>query len=133
MIALAGIQQMDLLNSLYSRVCIPIQVHAELTGSRRFAAQSGLFSRPWIEVVSLSVPLDPFLSSQMDSGEAAVLTLARQIQDSEVLLDERRGRPVAEQVYGLRIVDTGGLLLCAKTAGLIGAVKPLLTEMRNNG
>lgn len=84
-------------------------------------------------MVSLPAPPDAFLASQLDAGEAAVVTLARQRPGAEVLMDERRGRRVAEQVYGLRIVGTGGLLLRAKMSGLIPAVTPLLTAMQRNG
>lgn len=61
-----------------------------------------------------------------------MLILARQMQGAEVLMDERRGRRVAEQVYGLPIVGTGGLLLRAKAAGLFCG-QLLLTAMKTNG
>jgi len=133
LIALAGIRQLDLLPSLFRHISIPADVHAELTGSLRFASAHDLFTQPWLEVVSLPGPMDPFLCSQLDPGEAAVVVLARQMPGAEVLMDERRGRRVAEQVYGLPIVGTGGLLLRAKAAGLIPAVNPLLTAMKTNG
>ncbi len=85
-----------------------MEVHNELTASVRFASARDLFAPPWLEVVSPSGPVDSLLASQLDAGEAAVVTLARQWQGAEVLMDERRGRRVAEQVYGLRIVGTGG-------------------------
>lgn len=131
--ALAGIGHLDLLPRLFQSVSIPTSVHAELTGSIRFASAQDLFTQPWLEVVSLGGPVDAFLASQLDPGEAAVLILARQMQGAEVLMDERRGRRVAEQVYGLPIVGTGGLLLRAKAAGLVPAVHPLLTAMKTNG
>ena len=133
MIALVGIHRLDLLRRLYARVCLPAQVHAELTASARFAVQNDVFAQPWLEVVSLPDPLDPLLVSQLDIGEAAVLTLAKQIPFAEVLMDERRGRRVAERAFGLPILGTGGLLLRAKAARLITAVKPLLHEMVHNG
>ncbi len=133
LIALAGIRQMELLTRLFSRVWIPTVVHTELTGSVRFATARDLFTQPWLQIISPAEPVDTFLSSQLDPGEAAVLTLARQTPGAEVLMDERRGRRVAEQVYGLPIVGTGGLLLRAKAAGLIPAVSPLLSAMKANG
>jgi len=133
LIALAAIRQLDLLPRLYHRVWIPAEVHRELTGAARFVSARQLFSQPWIEVVSLSGPVDSLLGSQLDAGEAAVLTLARERPSAEVLMDERRGRRLAERVYGLRIVGTGGLLLRAKTAGMIPAVTPLLNSMKSNG
>lgn len=104
-----------------------------MTGSLRFAASRELFAQPWLQIVSLPEPSDPFLDSQLDLGESAVLTLARLRLGAEVLMDERRGRRVAEQVFNLPIVGTGGLLLRAKKAGLIPAVSPLLTAMKTNG
>jgi uncharacterized protein len=133
LIALAGIRQLELLPRLFTRVRVPGQVHAELCGSARFAASKELFARPWLEVVDPAPPVEAFLASQLDVGEAAVLTLARLEPDAEVLMDERRGRRVGQQVYGLRILGTGGLLLRAKSAGLIEAVTPLTSAMKANG
>ena len=50
-----------------------------------------------------------------------------------LLIDERKARRLAEHLYGLRIVGTRGLLLRAKTAGLIPAVQPALASMRAHG
>jgi len=133
LIALAGVRQMELLPRLFSRVWIPAVVHTELTGSVRFATARDLFTQSWLQVVSPAGPVDAFLSSQLDPGEAAVLTLAHQMPGAEVLMDERRGRRVAEQVFRLSIVGTGGLLLRAKAAGLIPVVSPLLSAMKANG
>jgi hypothetical protein len=133
LIALAGINQLPLLDSLFRKVIIPSVVYQELTGSRRFAASRHLFGQPWLEVVALPEPTDAVLAFQLDPGEAAVLTLASRLADAEVLIDERKARRLAERLYGLRIVGTGGLLLRAKAAGLIPAVQPLLMAMKTNG
>jgi predicted nucleic acid-binding protein len=59
--------------------------------------------------------------------------LAQQLKNAVVLIDERKGRRVAERVYGLRILGTGGLLLRAKTVGLIAGVQSCLSAMKANG
>jgi hypothetical protein len=133
LIALAGINQLSLLPRLFRKVSVPAVVHQELTGSRRFAAARHLFNQPWLAVVPLPEPCDAVLVAQLDSGEAAVLTLACQLKDAEVLIDERKGRRLAERLYGLRILGTGGLLLRAKAAGLIPGVQPILAGMKANG
>ena len=46
-----------------------------------------------------------------------------------VLLDERRGREVAGQL-GLRTIGILGLLLQAKSAGLLPAVRPVLDDLQ---
>ena len=133
LIALAGINQLSLLRHLFRKVSIPAVVYQELTGSRRFAATRHLFNQSWLEVVPLPEPCDAALAAQLDPGEATVLTLACRLKDAEVLIDERKARRLAERLYGLRIVGTGGLLLRAKAAGLISGVQPILTGMKANG
>ncbi|MCX6923405.1 MAG: DUF3368 domain-containing protein [Verrucomicrobia bacterium] len=110
LIALAGINQLALLPHLFRKVVIPTPVYQELTGSLRFAATRHLFNQSWLEVVSLLEPCDAVLASQLDPGEAAVLALACTLENTEVLIDERKARRLAERLYRLRIVGTGGLL-----------------------
>lgn len=133
LIALAGVGQLDLLPQLFRQVCIPTEVYDELTGSQRFESVRNLFHQPWLEIIPLPTPCDPLLTVQLDTGEAAVLTLARLFPGAEVLMDERKGRRLAERLFGLRVLGTGGLLLRAKRAGLIPAVQPVLVAMKNNG
>ena len=64
----------------------------------------------------------------LDPGEAAALALAVEIHADAVLLDERRGREVAGQL-GLRAIGVLGLLLQAKSAGLLPAVGPVLDAL----
>jgi len=50
-----------------------------------------------------------------------------------VLMDERKGRKIARQVYGITVIGTGRLLVEAKRAALIGNVRPAINQMRANG
>lgn len=124
---------MELLPQLFDQILLPSAVHDELVRSNRFTAERDAFAMPWLRVIALSTPVEPFLSSQLDPGEAAVLTLARETTGAEVPIDERRGRRVADQVFGLRIVGSGRLLLRAKAMRLIPSVTPLSDAMVNNG
>jgi hypothetical protein len=65
----------------------------------------------------------------LDSGEAAALSLAVEIHADAVLIDERRGYEVAVQL-GLRTIGILGILLRAKSAGLIPAVKPQIDALQ---
>jgi predicted nucleic acid-binding protein len=61
-----------------------------------------------------SPPLDPMLSTILDPGEASILQLAKEQRILGVLMDERRGRRVATDVFGFEVAGTCALLLRAK-------------------
>ena len=48
-------------------------------------------------------------------------------------MDELRARRIAERAYGLRVKGSAGVLVAAKRAGLIRAVRPLLESMVEQG
>jgi uncharacterized protein len=133
LIALAGVSRLDLLPRLYAQVLIPPAVQQELTTSRQFSQQSSLFSVPWLEVRRLTSPLDALLLSELGSGEAEAIALAQVVHADRVLMDERKGRRIAALVYGLPVTGTGGILLAAKQAGLVGQIRPLMDAMKANG
>lgn len=77
-------------------------------------------------------PVDPALPSRLGPGEAAALSLAMAQNARAVLLDEAYGRRIARQ-HGLPVVGTLSVLLAAKQAGLLPAVRPVLGEMVRQG
>jgi uncharacterized protein len=133
LIALAGIQMLPLLQKLHPRVLLADAVYHELTNSERFAGQTGLFNLPWLEKRKVAALLDPLLSAELGPGEAETIALAVQTGAERVLIDERKGRRFAELVYHLKVTGTGGILLAAKQAGLVNEIRPLMTQMRDNG
>ena len=76
--------------------------------------------------------MDPALPSRLGPGEAAALSLAMAQNARAVLLDEAYGRRIARQ-HGLPVVGTLSVLLAAKQAGLLPAVRPVLGEMVRQG
>ncbi|MEB3337021.1 MAG: DUF3368 domain-containing protein [Leptolyngbyaceae bacterium] len=63
-------------------------------------------------------------------GEAEAIALALEIGAEQLLIDERRGRMVAERLK-LSYVGILGILLEAKSQGLILTIQPLLDALRN--
>jgi predicted nucleic acid-binding protein len=78
-------------------------------------------------------PLDPLLATILDPGEASILQLAKEQRISGVLMDERRGRRVAMDVFGFEVAGTCALLLRAKKISLISEVRAPLERIIVNG
>ena len=101
---LARIGRLELLVSLYEQVLIPPAVSAELAASRSEAFPAiDAASVSWL---ILSTPADQDrvleLRNDLDAGEAEAIVLAVERNAELLLVDERRGRRIAEAL-GLRI------------------------------
>ncbi|MDY7015881.1 MAG: DUF3368 domain-containing protein [Cyanobacteriota bacterium] len=128
---LAAIAHLDLLNQLYGTIWIPEAVYEELT---RFEVPGSMEvrSHSWIETIPVAnVELVAQLELELDPGEAAAIALAVERQATLLMLDERRGVRIAAR-YGLRVQGVLGILLRAKTLGLIPLVRPLLDALMND-
>lgn len=69
----------------------------------------------------------------LDTGEASVIQLARESKTIRVLIDERKGRKIAREIYKLHVVGTARLLVEAKHQGLLNNAQDAINQMRNNG
>ena len=134
LIALAIINRIELLKSLFREVLIPETVHKEiLEGGASLAGVSAYREISWIKVEPLHTAPDPLLDSTLDAGEASVIQLARQATVELVLIDERKARKLARSVYGLRVIGTARVLVEAKRGGLLENVSEAIREMRASG
>jgi predicted nucleic acid-binding protein len=121
-----------LLSALFPKVLTTTTVTAELRAKDVGDAEGIETLLSTIEILP-APPLDPMLATILDPGEASVLQLAKEQRISGVLMDERRGRRVAMDVYGLEVVGTCALLLRAKKIALIPEVKAPLDRIIVNG
>jgi uncharacterized protein len=134
LIALERVELLHLFGPLFGQVLIPAVVEREFLAGRPVgtsffeARASGS-----IRVATLENVPDPLLKSLLDEGEAAVIELARALGIERVLIDERKGRKVARNIYGLQTLGTVRVLLEAKQSGLIEAVGRPLESMREHG
>ena len=134
LITLASVAQLDLLRALYRRVVVPQPVIDEIVQSgagRTGAIEVG--SASWIEAVPSPGEMDPLLAAELGAGESAVLSIAVQLRAPLALIDERRARRIATQVYGLTVKGTAGILVEAKRAGLLPSIRPLLERIVQRG
>jgi len=134
LIALERVGLLHLFGPLFGHVLIPTAVEREFlagqpVGLSFFEAKAaGL-----IQVSASEIPLDPLLKSLLDEGEAAVIQLAQTLSINQVMIDERKGRKVAREVYRLRTLGTVRVLLEAKQSGLIDGICQPLQSMREHG
>jgi predicted nucleic acid-binding protein len=123
LIALSMIDRIDILQHLFKLVVVPEEVHKEiLEGGATNAGLINYRKVQWLKVVTLAKPADPLLRTSLDSGEAAVIGFAREINADFVLIDERKGRKIARTVYGLHVIGSARVLLEAKKRGLLDNV-----------
>jgi predicted nucleic acid-binding protein len=62
------------------------------------------------------------LQTSLGKGEASAIALALERPDHLLIMDERKGRKVAEEM-GLKLIGSLGVLLKAKEKGVISSVK----------
>jgi predicted nucleic acid-binding protein len=124
LIALTQLRKLDLLNYLYDVVTITGEVRAE------YSRKHGDLLPDWIVVASAKNRADQqALEEYLDPGEASLIQLARELPESLLILDELKARRVAKN-EGLHITGTIGVLIEAKSRGLIQEIRPLLEERR---
>jgi hypothetical protein len=129
---LAAINYLYLLHQLYGTVLIPEAVYRELTDPNfPVAGATEVQTFDWIQTRAVSnCTLVEALNNELDIGESEAISLAVEIQADQVLIDERRGRLVASRL-NLRYIGILGILVEAKSQGLIAEVKPLLDALIN--
>ncbi len=127
---LAAIHQLHLLQQLYGTILIPEAVYRELTDPDfPVAGAVEVQTSDWIQTCAVgNRTLVEALSNELDIGEAEAIALAVEIQADQVLIDERRGRVIATR-FNLHYTGILGVLVEAKSRGLIAEVKPLLDTL----
>lgn len=127
-IALAAVGRLDLVRELYGEAIIPRAVHEEITlgpgGAELIAGAPWLFMR---DARDRSVVGE--LEGEVDRGEAEAIALAIELAADLIIIDDRRGR-IAAARRGIPLTGVVGILLEARTRGLIGPVGPVLDELQ---
>lgn len=131
LIALAGVQHLDLLPALFGEIHVVETVIDECAAGGVIAVPD-LRRLPWVRVVKVMPTSLPGLLLELDRGERDTLSMARQQGAQRVIIDERIGRNIAELI-GLQVVGTLGVLLKAKEQELIGSFGEVVDQMRANG
>lgn len=130
LIALASIGQFGLLRSLFGILVVPPAVRAEIqdeTSATAMAAADWIVIQPAQDILAVQL-----LREELDAGESDAIILARELDAALVLIDERAATRKARGI-GLHTIGTLGVLLLAKSEGLVASLEPLLDNLRRNG
>jgi predicted nucleic acid-binding protein len=118
-IVLSKIKELDLLRAIYGNVITTPEI----------AKEFGKALPDWVIVKNIQ---DKFkqrlIEMQVDKGEASAISLALEITDSIVVLDDYKARRIARHL-GLKVTGTLGVIIKAKHLGIIKSIKPILTKI----
>ena len=134
LIALGILGRLDILKSLFDVVLVPEAVQREIErGGIRLSGLDNFRRADWIQVMPLKEKRDALLESLLDIGEAAVISLAREQKASLVLIDERKARKVARDIYGLQPIGTARILVEAKRKNLLPEIASQFQKLQQEG
>lgn len=121
LILLDKINELEILHKLFGTIITTTEVASE-------------FGQPLPSRVEIKQPSDKNYQSiikvSVDKGEASAIALAIELNDCLLIIDDLRGRKFANQI-GLAIIETIGVIVDAKLAGVIPSIKPILAKIKS--
>jgi uncharacterized protein len=123
------VDQHELLHRLFGTVVIPPAVAAELAqGALTRSEINRVLHAEWLEVRTLNdLNQADRLAQILERGEAEALVLALEL-NCALLIDDLPGRRCALSM-NVKITGTLGVLVAAKTRGMIPLVRPVIQRM----
>jgi len=133
-IALSSIDCLHLLNELYETVIIPCAVKNEIGAKSKSKAHNQLeLSLDRIDIREINnVAQKQTFKTQLHEGEVEVIILGQELSADLLVIDDYNAREYAKYL-GFKVIGTVGILLLAKSRGLIHEVKPLADKLIANG
>lgn len=124
---LIQIEQLDILKQVFKKVIIPKKVYEELAFYEN--QKEEIDNRDWIVIMSVKNQREvKGLEKLLDLGEAEAIVLAKELKANLLIVDERKGRKVAQE-YGLEVVGLLGVLIQGKLKGFLRELKPILDKL----
>jgi len=120
LITLEKIGELELLHKVFGEIIVTNEI----------AGEYGLELPEWIRVRNpINKNYQQILEASVDKGEASAIALALELIDCLLIIDDLKGRNLAEQL-GVKVTGTFGLIIEAKISGYIESVKPLLEKIK---
>jgi predicted nucleic acid-binding protein len=106
------------------------KVFGEIVVTQEIADEYGLTVPKWISVQNPSNKnYQKILEASVDKGEASAIALAVELSDCLLIIDDFKGRNLADAL-GIKVTGTLGVILEAKVSGVIESVKPVLDKIK---
>ena len=124
---LCCLHQEALLPAIFGAVLAPPSVMSEFQRLASVAPRFfGLTFPAFIEITAATQAVPALVQNQrLHDGERDALSLAAEVKADAVLMDERAGRTAAASL-GLQSIGILGVLIQAKSLGLVPAIEPLV-------
>ncbi|MEM6840720.1 MAG: DUF3368 domain-containing protein [Bacteroidota bacterium] len=124
---LIQVDHLEFLQDIFGEIVIPAQVFEELS---KVPGQLEIIENTeWIEVKTIANEKQlEELTVVLDPGEAEAIVLALELKADALLIDEKKGRKIAQK-YGIVVTGLLGILISAKEENLIPEIKPILDKL----
>lgn len=123
LIALDRISQLGLLKELFQQIVTTQTVKEEF----------GKELPSWIQIVTVrNREKIKELEIVLDKGEASAIALALETERSQLIIDEKKGRKVAQSL-NIEIIGTLKVIQKAKQKGIISSARPLVEDLQKAG
>lgn len=120
LIILDKIGELDLLRKVYSSIITTPEVFIEFSGELP----------GWIFIENVKDnKYREFLETQVDTGEASVIALAKEKDSPLLILDDLKARKLASRL-NLKVTGTLGVIHKAKQIGVIVKVTPIIEKLQ---
>lgn len=133
LILLGKVQRLDLLHTLYGDIILPPAVVDEVLAKPEVI---GPDLRAFVMAARVrpvqNVALARTLRLDLGAGEAEAIAVAAEVGDAILIMDDADARRVARGL-GLRVTGVLGVLVEAKSRGVLSGVRPVLDALVGQG
>jgi len=133
LIILGNIDGLKILKELYGEIIIPRAVFEEVTSKADNAKLNLSQNLSWIKVLEVQDKSNrKMYQAKLHDGEVEVMMLANEISADLLIIDDNAAKKTAK-FLGFTVTGTLGVILKAKSEGIIPQVKPIVDEMLRQG
>jgi uncharacterized protein len=124
---LIQVELLDILHQLFGQIIISNAVYEEL--SEIDSQKLYIDNLSWIHIETVkNQDFVHELENDLDKGESESIALAIELNADFLIIDELKGRKIAENL-GIKIVGLLGSLLKAKEKGYLQTIAPILEKL----